>query len=89
MIDAHRCSNCDCRTLNPENECGEFICDDCEQNAAEAAYERQCEDFHCGGGSEGWQAVKRLATKTRDDAYAVALHNFEVQEEIEWAEAAE
>ena len=32
-----------------ENEYGEFICEDCEQNAAEAAYERFCEDFHDGG----------------------------------------
>jgi ribosomal protein L37AE/L43A len=49
MIDAHRCEKCDCRTLNPENDYGEFICADCEQNAAEAAYERHCEDFHDGG----------------------------------------
>lgn len=28
----------------------DFRCDDCEQNAAEAAYERQCEDFHGGAG---------------------------------------
>lgn len=45
-----RCTSCDNTTLNPENEYGEFVCDGCEQNAAEAAYERQCEDFHGGGG---------------------------------------
>lgn len=28
----------------------DFRCDDCEQNKAEAAYERQCEDFHGGSG---------------------------------------
>lgn len=32
-----------------ENDYGEFICEDCEQNAAEAAYERFCSDFHDGG----------------------------------------
>ncbi len=43
------CERCDCATTNPENEYGEFICDNCEQNAAEAAYERHCEDFHDDG----------------------------------------
>lgn len=43
------CKRCDSRTSNPENEYGEFICDNCAQNAAEAAYERHCEDFHDGG----------------------------------------
>jgi ribosomal protein L37AE/L43A len=52
MIDAHRCNTCDCRTLNFENEYGEFICDDCIQNAAEAAYERHCEAFHDGGSTQ-------------------------------------
>jgi hypothetical protein len=32
-----------------ENEYGEFICEDCEQNAAERAYERFCGAFHDGG----------------------------------------
>ncbi|WP_291869703.1 hypothetical protein [Bradyrhizobium sp.] len=36
-------------TVNPENEYGEFICAECEQSAAESAYERYCEDFHDGG----------------------------------------
>jgi hypothetical protein len=43
------CFKCDAPTINPENDYGEFICDDCEQNAAEAAYERHCVDFHDGG----------------------------------------
>lgn len=43
------CIKCDCETDSPENDYGEFICDDCEQNAAEAAYERQCESFYGGG----------------------------------------
>jgi ribosomal protein L37AE/L43A len=44
------CERCDRSTTKPENEFGEFICEDCEQNAAEAAWERFCENFH--GGSD-------------------------------------
>ncbi|HEX7893597.1 MAG TPA: hypothetical protein VF447_05340 [Terriglobales bacterium] len=44
------CERCNWVTNNPENEYGEFICDDCEQNAAEAAWERFCGDFY--GGSD-------------------------------------
>jgi len=47
--EAHFCERCNGKTLNPENEYGEFICINCEENAAEAAYERHCEDFHDGG----------------------------------------
>lgn len=47
--ETHECERCDSMTANPENEYGEFICADCEQNAAESAYERYCEDFHDGG----------------------------------------
>jgi ribosomal protein L37AE/L43A len=46
----HQCRDCDNDTVNPMNEYGEFVCDDCVQNEAEAAYERQCEAFHGGGG---------------------------------------
>lgn len=46
------CERCDGPCANPENEYGEFICDNCEQNAAEAAYERYCEDFHDGGATQ-------------------------------------
>lgn len=49
MIFTNYCDQCDCETINPENDYGEFICEGCEQNAAEAAYERHCEDFHDGG----------------------------------------
>ena len=45
-----------------------------------------------GGGSPTWQAVKRLATRTRDQAYERALAALEAgdfEEEIEYAEAAE
>ncbi len=45
---ANLCECCDAPTAL-ENEYGEFICDDCEQNAAEAAWERHCEAFHDGG----------------------------------------
>ena len=30
---ANLCERCDATTASPENEFGEFICDDCEQNA--------------------------------------------------------
>jgi hypothetical protein len=43
------CDQCDGDTFNAENEYGEHICEDCQQNAAEAAWERHCEDFHDGG----------------------------------------
>lgn len=43
------CERCDHPTINPENAYGEFICANCEQNAAEAAHERHCEAFHDGG----------------------------------------
>ncbi len=45
-----RCDACNAPTCEPENEYGEFICKDCQQNRAEAAYERYCEAFHGGGG---------------------------------------
>lgn len=49
---ANLCERCDAPTATLENEYGEFICDDCEQNAAEAAWERHCEDFHDGGATQ-------------------------------------
>ncbi len=30
----------------------EVLCSNCEQNAAEAAWERHCEDFHDGDSTE-------------------------------------
>ena len=45
------CGYCDYLTSNPEDDFGEFICDNCQQNREEAAYERYCEDFHDGGSS--------------------------------------
>lgn len=43
--------NCPC-SIRAENDYGEIICDDCEQNAAEAAWERHCEAFHDGGATQ-------------------------------------
>jgi ribosomal protein L37AE/L43A len=37
------CEKCDGTKDVNENEYGEFICESCEQNAAEGAYERLCE----------------------------------------------
>lgn len=31
------------------NDFDEAVCENCRQNAAEAAWERHCEDFHDGG----------------------------------------
>jgi hypothetical protein len=43
------CESCNAPTKNPEDEYGEFVCDDCMQSRAELAYERHCEAFHDGG----------------------------------------
>lgn len=51
MFHSTCCDRCDKPTAN-ENEYGEFVCDDCEQNEAEMAYERYCEAFHDGGSSQ-------------------------------------
>jgi len=47
---ANLCDRCDAPTANRENDYGEFICDDCEQNAAERAWDRHCESFYGGDG---------------------------------------
>ena len=44
-----RCIECDSDRDLRENEYGEFICESCEENAAERAWERHCEAFHDGG----------------------------------------
>jgi len=50
IIAGNLCDKCNCScSIREENEFGEIICDDCEQNAAEAAWERFCEAFHDGG----------------------------------------
>ena len=43
------CETCADPTTNPEDDYGEHVCNNCQQNKAEAAYERHCEDFHDGG----------------------------------------
>ncbi len=40
-------------------------------------------NLNFGGGSESWEAVKRLATRSRDEAYARALARLEAHDEIE------
>ena len=45
----NHCDKCGDLTTQPEDDYGEFICTDCLQDAAEAAYERHCEAFHDGG----------------------------------------
>lgn len=46
----NKCDTCGAPALSGENDYGEFVCDDCEQNAAERAYEHQCEAFYGGSG---------------------------------------
>jgi hypothetical protein len=56
------CDKCDDgTTTNPENEYGEHVCVNCEQNAAEAAYERHCEAFHDGGATQFISLADRQA----------------------------
>jgi hypothetical protein len=45
---ANLCDKCDAPTANPENDYGEFVCDTCEDNAAERAWERHCTDYDSG-----------------------------------------
>lgn len=45
-----RCETCDSDFHVAENEFGEFICENCEQNAAERAWDRFCDKFY--GGSD-------------------------------------
>lgn len=52
MFRTNHCDKCDAPTANPENEYGEFVCEDCLQNASEAAWERHCEAFHDGGATQ-------------------------------------
>lgn len=42
-----------------------------------------------GGGSVAWQAVKNLATRSRDAAYVRALATLEAQDDEAFLEAAE
>ncbi len=48
-------------------------------------------NINFGGGSQAWQAVKRLATRSRDKAYEAALAKLEAGdfEEVELLQAAE
>lgn len=46
------CEKCNAATRNEQNEFAEYICDGCNQNAAEAAYERHCEAYHDGGATQ-------------------------------------
>ena len=50
-----KCERCGDPTSNPEDDYCEHVCDNCEQNAAEAAYERQCERFYGGDGPKSLQ----------------------------------
>lgn len=53
------CEKCDSATTNVEDEYGEIFCSNCQQNAAESAYERLCEDFHDGDSTAPWPENER------------------------------
>jgi hypothetical protein len=40
------------------NDYGEFICESCVNNEAEAAYERLMESYH-DGGATGWKTLQQ------------------------------
>lgn len=42
---ANLCDCCDTPTANPEDDYGEFVCDNCLDNRAEHAWERHCTDY--------------------------------------------
>jgi hypothetical protein len=55
------CETCAGPTLNAEDAYGEFVCDSCLDNEAEAAYERHCADFHDGGATQFITLAERQA----------------------------
>lgn len=63
--DAPRCETCDSDFHVAENEYGEFICENCEQNAAERAWERHCEAFHDGGSTRFISLEQQMAEARR------------------------
>ncbi len=64
--DSERCEKCGCDMRGEMalmDHAGEIWCHPCadnyEQNTAESAYERLCEDFHDGGSTAPWPHVER------------------------------
>ena len=60
-----RCDTCDSVKDVSENEYSEFVCESCEQNATERAWERHCEAFHGGGGPLPLIEQQRQALKLK------------------------
>ncbi len=58
------CDKCNRWTPNPENDYGEYVCAECVQNAAEAAWERHCESFHDGGSTQ-WRSLQDQQIEAR------------------------
>jgi len=50
-----KCERCGDPTNNPEDDYCEHVCNSCLDNAAEAAYERQCESIYGGDGPKNLQ----------------------------------
>jgi len=59
------CERCRRRTeLWYHDPSDEYLCDDCTQNAAEAAWERHCEDFH-DGSSTRFKSLEEIQAEAR------------------------
>lgn len=59
------CDRCGRGTTNAEDECGDFTCDSCLDDRAEAAWERLCEDFHDGGSTQFKSLLEQQAEAWR------------------------
>ena len=60
----HPCQKCNCPCDSPEDEYGEFICQECINNAAEAAHERHMAAFH-DGGAIAWKTLLQQEQEAR------------------------
>lgn len=53
------CERCEATACLTEDDFGTILCAGCAQSAAEAAWERLCEDFHDGGSTAPWPDTER------------------------------
>lgn len=60
------CEKCDAAPITDDDT---MLCDSCTQNAAEDAYERQCEAFHDGGGPLTLDEAHRAAWAEHQEAH--------------------
>jgi len=55
----HLCEQCEKHYVLAENEYGEYICESCADNRAEAAFERQQEEGFRGGEAAAYSAEQQ------------------------------